>query len=96
MQYGHCDVFFLFCRFGIFSVCAIGVMLLQIYFWFFILENRVMLCPESQDGRTALMFAAKGGFMICARALVEAGANKEATNKVRVAISRDWQFSTHA
>ncbi len=36
-----------------------------------------------QDGCTALMLAAKGGDMFGVRLLVEAGANKEAANKVR-------------
>ena len=38
---------------------------------------------RTQDGDTALMWAAANGHTDCVRALVGAGANKDATNKVR-------------
>jgi ankyrin repeat protein len=38
---------------------------------------------QTQGGDTALMWAAESGHADCVRALVEAGANKYAKNKVR-------------
>ncbi len=38
---------------------------------------------HTQDGDTALMWAAANGHTDCVRALVGAGVNKDATNKVR-------------
>ncbi len=38
---------------------------------------------QTQGGDTALMWAAQSGHADCVRALVEAGANKYAKNKVR-------------
>jgi ankyrin repeat protein len=39
---------------------------------------------ESQYGWTALIFAADGGHADCARLLIDAGADKEAKDSVRV------------
>jgi hypothetical protein len=41
------------------------------------------LVSFKQDGRTALIEAAKGGFTECVRLLIEAGADKYATDNVR-------------
>jgi hypothetical protein len=39
---------------------------------------------DSQDGRTALIYAAQYGRTDCVRLLIDAGADKEARNNVRV------------
>ncbi len=42
--------------------------------------------PTSQDGFTALMFAARAGHVDCVRLLIDFGADKDATNEVRVGL----------
>ena len=43
----------------------------------------LFLCVNTKDGWTALMIASQNGHTATAQLLVEAGANKEAKNKVR-------------
>jgi len=42
---------------------------------------------QIQDGFTALMFAAQEGHLECLQALLEAGVDKEAKNKVRSSLT---------
>ncbi len=43
----------------------------------------VHLCGGAQDGRTALILAARWGHADCARLLLDAGADKEVKSDVR-------------
>ncbi len=48
--------------------------------------GKIFAC-QTQRGETALMWAAHGGHTACVRALVEAGAEKDAEDNVRESIA---------